>query len=117
MIRIIFSTKIKICDLNYLMCCIRSLMEDIVFLTTLYNCDPYKCYFRIDRDCMKPTSLQGIELLKTIDSLICQKDIYEVEWNSGDLLILDNWIFLHGRGESNVVDNDRLLLRISIKER
>ncbi|WP_248928944.1 TauD/TfdA family dioxygenase [Paenibacillus hamazuiensis] len=87
------------------------------FLTTIYNCHQRKYYFRLDRDCMKATSSEGTELLTKIDNLICPRDLYEVKWNFGDLLILDNWRFLHGRGKSNMIDNDRLLLRVSIKER
>ncbi|QZN76191.1 TauD/TfdA family dioxygenase [Paenibacillus sp. DR312] len=87
------------------------------FLTTIYNYYRSNYYFRLDRDCMKATSSVGSELLTKIDSIIYTKDLNEVIWNCGDLLIFDNWRFLHGRGQSNVIDNDRLLLRISIKER
>lgn len=87
------------------------------FLTTIYNCHQNKYFFRLDRDCMKATSLEGTELLTKIDNLICPEDLFETKWRSGDLLIIDNWRFLHARGESKMVDNDRLLLRISIKER
>lgn len=66
---------------------------------------------------MKATSRAGVELLTKIDNFICPSDIQKVKWNFGDLLILDNWRFLHGRGESNMINTDRLLLRISIKER
>lgn len=87
------------------------------FLTTIYNCDQSKHFFRLDRDCMKATSSEGTELLTKINNLICPRDLYEVKWNIGDLLILDNWRFLHGRGDSKMIDNDRLLFRVSIKER
>ncbi|WP_431809857.1 TauD/TfdA family dioxygenase [Brevibacillus agri] len=87
------------------------------FLTTIYNSHQNKNYFRLDRDCMKAASSEGTELLTKIDNLISPRDLIEVKWNFGDLLILDNWRFLHGRGKSNMMDNDRLLLRVSIKER
>lgn len=87
------------------------------FLTTVYNSHQNKCFFRLDRDCMKATSSKGTELITKIDNIIDPKDFHEVRWSIGDLLILDNWRFLHGRGESSVTDNDRLLLRMSIKER
>ncbi|WDM21274.1 TauD/TfdA family dioxygenase [Paenibacillus polymyxa] len=87
------------------------------FLTTIYNYNLSNYYFRLDRDCMKATSSVGSDLLTKIDSIVYLKDINEVIWNCGDLLIFDNWRFLHGRGQSNVIDSDRLLLRISIKER
>ncbi|ANY67824.1 hypothetical protein BBD42_16115 [Paenibacillus sp. BIHB 4019] len=87
------------------------------FLTTIYNYYQSNYYFRLDRDCMKATSSVGNELLTKIDSIIYPRDLNEVIWNCGDLLIFDNWRILHGRGQSNVIDNDRVLLRISIKER
>lgn len=85
------------------------------FLTTLYNLDT--SFFRFDRDCMRSTTSEGEELLKEIDSLIQKNDIQEVKWSLGDLLIIDNWRFLHGRGSSKSEDFERLLYRISIRER
>ncbi|RIX60056.1 hypothetical protein D3P08_00225 [Paenibacillus nanensis] len=87
------------------------------FLTTIYNCYQSKYYFRLDKGCMEATSSVGTELLTKIDNLICPRDLNEVKWNCGDLLIIDNWRLLHGRGNSKMTDTDRLLLRISIRER
>lgn len=85
------------------------------FLTTLHN--PNMSFFRLDRDCMRSITDEGEELLKEIDTLIQKDDIQEIKWSLGDLLIIDNWRFLHGRGSSKSEDLDRLLYRISIKER
>jgi len=85
------------------------------FLTTLYN--PSIGFFRLDRNCMRYTTTEGEELLQEIDKFIQQDDIHEVNWSLGDLLIFDNWRFLHGRGSNKSEDFDRLLYRLSVREK
>ncbi len=84
------------------------------FLTTIYN--PEIDFFRLDRDCMRFISPEGEDLFKEVDNLIHKEDIEEINWNTNDLLIIDNWRYLHGRGRSKTKDYERLLYRLSIRE-
>lgn len=84
------------------------------FLSTIYNSDSN--FFRFDKNCMKSTDSEGDELLNEIDSLVQENDIKKIAWSEGDLLIIDNWRLLHGRGSSQSEDSERLLYRLSIRE-
>jgi L-asparagine oxygenase len=67
---------------------------------------------RFDPECMKPAHRSSRS------SLILQyitPDI-QLRWQQRDLLIVDNHRMLHARGDSPAEDEDRLLLRVLVKE-
>ena len=40
-----------------------------------------------------------------------------IDWSEGDLLIIDNWRMLHGRGSAITIDSDRLLIKMLVDHR
>ncbi len=71
-------------------------------------------FIRYDPGCMFPTSSNGIKLLKVFSEERWNNKIEEIEWQTGTVLIINNWRVLHGRGLASKTDNDRLLYRILV---
>jgi hypothetical protein len=71
-------------------------------------------FIRFDPGCMEPMNLAAKRALEIMDNKFSNSSPVEIKWNTGDLLLLNNWHMLHGRSESNRLDSDRELLRILI---
>lgn len=70
-------------------------------------------FIRLDPGCMYPLEDDGKRAME-IYSYTKQKDIVkEINWQIGDILIIDNWRVLHGRGSNPNLD--RALLRVRVK--
>jgi Taurine catabolism dioxygenase TauD, TfdA family len=74
----------------------------------------HRDFIRYDPGCMNPTSSSGNEVLEILSEKRWKQETKEIEWKAGNVLILDNWRILHGRGTSSNKDSDRLLHRILI---
>jgi len=69
---------------------------------------------RYDKDCMRPMTAEARELEPLIEFRINQADRKEIDWDAGDLLVIDNQRMLHARGKSNGMDTNRMLKRILV---
>jgi alpha-ketoglutarate-dependent taurine dioxygenase len=76
--------------------------------------DRSRPFVRFDPGCMTPCSDQGRAVMDAVN--VRPADLTEIEWESSDILIIDNWNVLHGRGRPNsVASSDRCLLRVSVQ--
>jgi hypothetical protein len=84
------------------------------FLCTLVERRDEQIALRFDRECMVPAT-RGAHRANSImlHALEHARPVH-VSWSPGDLLIIDNYRCLHGRGASVVSDEDRVLERILI---
>jgi hypothetical protein len=77
--------------------------------------DKRRSFVRLDPACMLPRSDAALLLQRTIQSLR-PENTATIEWEAGDVLVLDNWKVAHRRLDaSNTVG--RRLLRVSVMER
>lgn len=84
------------------------------FLATLAREKGHELAFRLDRECMEPITRGAHQLSRFLDRVLPEVDSVEVRWRFNDLLVIDNYRCLHGRGESNIPDPDRQLERILV---
>ncbi|WP_047980183.1 Fe(II)-2OG oxygenase family protein [Ornithinibacillus contaminans] len=88
------------------------------FLTTIISNSEKNSseFIRYDQGCMKPANKTGETADKYLNKLIDNAEPIIVNWEQGDLLIFDNWRFLHGRGQkgNEALNIDRLLYRVLI---
>lgn len=72
---------------------------------------------RYDMDCMRPMTKEAIELKAILESRINASAQRRIDWQIGNLLVIDNHRMIHARGEAQRLDPDRLLKRILLGER
>jgi len=72
---------------------------------------------RFDRDCMRPLTRGARDLAAILDTLLSEIAPIEVTWSTDDLLVVDNYRCLHGRGSASSPDPDRVLERILVGEK
>lgn len=86
------------------------------FLGKMFEIDKMEEVYRIrlDQGCMIPATKESRMIFEQYVSVLDRQKKIEVKWESGDLLVLDNWRMLHGRGNSATEDDDRLLFRLNI---
>jgi len=72
---------------------------------------PGGTYLRYDPGCIEALDLRGEEVLKLVGDRIAEAaSLVEAHlWCRGDILIIDNWRILHGRGPYNQGSGRRLL--------
>jgi alpha-ketoglutarate-dependent taurine dioxygenase len=71
--------------------------------------------FRVDYECMRPAVRDCTSASKVVASAIAITPKTHVEWQPGDLVVIDNRRMLHGRGKANASDQDRVLKRVLIE--
>lgn len=72
-----------------------------------------RSFVRLDPGCMEAMCGDGEVALSMFEKTKVKGLTEEVHWTKGQVLILDNWRVLHGRGESAMDDGDRVLLRVT----
>lgn len=82
------------------------------FLTTLLPGDQQ--FLRFDPCCMRPASRSGEEAWRIVRTKLDAARPEQVVLQSGQLLVLDNWACLHGRG-LGTHDHSRTLLRVTVE--
>lgn len=70
---------------------------------------------RADRDCMLPVDESRDPLRIVLFPAIRDKVIWH-HWEQNELLILDNWRVVHGRGSASTIDHDRQIARLLVKK-
>jgi alpha-ketoglutarate-dependent taurine dioxygenase len=79
-------------------------------------CSPGRPFIRFDKGCMVPLGPDGAASVKVIADRAREIGFTTVHWQTGDVIIIDNWNVLHGRGHSDdEASTDRMLLRVSVK--
>jgi alpha-ketoglutarate-dependent taurine dioxygenase len=77
--------------------------------------DETRLFVRFDRECMTPVFSDGMEISKSVSRHVAKHIPMAFHWREGDILIIDNWRFLHGRGlATSVASSDRCILRVSV---
>ena len=69
-------------------------------------------YTRYDPACMRPIDEMSHSALALFSSLVAAQPRHLIKWRTGDVLVIDNWRTLHGRGPSIDSDGLRVLLRL-----
>ena len=64
---------------------------------------------------MEAVSKEDEEAMKLYSYDQQRRYVRRISWQVGDVLALDNWRILHGRGEQVNVSNDRFLLRVIVR--
>jgi hypothetical protein len=72
-------------------------------------------FIRFDRGCMEPLSPNGAEIAGAFSQARNAGKTYRHDWQRGDILVIDNWRMLHGRGIDNQTASGRLLLRAMVR--
>ena len=68
---------------------------------------------RADSECMIPT-IESRDPVRTILTKQARDLATWHTWKQGDLVIVDNWRVMHGRGSSSIADSDRRIARLLI---
>ena len=72
-------------------------------------------FIRFDPGCMEAIGKEGNAAME-LYSYAKQKDrVRKIPLDVGDVIAIDNWRILHGRGERSSVATDRMLLRVLIQ--
>jgi hypothetical protein len=73
-------------------------------------------YIRFDEGCMVAIDRAGKDISNAITASQARAEPSEFHWGAGDILAIDNWRVLHGRGRADThASVDRLILRINIQ--
>jgi len=71
-------------------------------------------FVRYDPGCMTAVTPDGAEALAVFSRCRWSDFVEEIKWEPGQVIVLDNWRLLRGRGQAKDLDSDRILLRLSI---
>ncbi len=72
-------------------------------------------FFRFDPGCMIPVSSDSELAISALTQERRREQLIEIEWKKDKILIIDNWRMLHGRGNKELADQRRELLRIMVQ--
>lgn len=71
-------------------------------------------FFRYDPGCMEATDEVGELAFRIMVRAIQDAPKYEFHWHQGDVLVINNWQTLHGRGDSTSTADRHLLRAVAI---
>ena len=71
-------------------------------------------YIRYDPGSMRPVSAEASDALAIFSARMVQDNLMSFPWRSGEILIIDNWRMLHGRGSATNAGLSRVLLRCTV---
>jgi hypothetical protein len=79
-------------------------------------CGRSRPFVRFDAGCMVPQGAESQASAKLIAHRASETGFTVVHWRTGDVLVIDNWNVLHGRGLGvSGPSSDRKLLRVSVQ--
>jgi alpha-ketoglutarate-dependent taurine dioxygenase len=79
-------------------------------------CSASRKFIRYDAGCMMPQGSESEASVKLIAHRAREVGPTLVHWRTGDVLVIDNWTVLHGRGLwVSEASSDRKLLRVSVQ--
>lgn len=76
------------------------------FYSTLLGCD--RAFLRYDPGCLEAVDQRGRAALTLVEHRLALGSPYIHEWRRGEILIIDNWRVLHGRGPTEHGSGRRL---------
>jgi hypothetical protein len=76
------------------------------FYSTILS--PARAFLRYDPGCLEAVDERGRAALELIERRLALGSPKTHEWRSGDILVIDNWRLLHGRGPSDQGSGRRL---------
>jgi Taurine catabolism dioxygenase TauD, TfdA family len=74
-----------------------------------------RAFFRVDPGCMAPLTRDGEMALNAFSVARNERALYRHDWNAGEILIIDNWRVVHGRGGNQQTAHGRELLRAMVR--
>jgi Taurine catabolism dioxygenase TauD, TfdA family len=77
--------------------------------------DGQRSFVRLDPGCMEPVTDASIEAMNLYRCDRHRGKTVALHWKLGDILVIDNWRVLHGRGNVSNADPSRLLLRAYVQ--
>lgn len=77
--------------------------------------DKHRPFVRFDQGCMEAVTKEGIEAVEALSRTRNCAKLYHHDWKPGDILVIDNWRVLHGRGFDGPTCQGRVLLRATIR--
>lgn len=83
------------------------------FYSTILS--PRRNFMRYDPACMEAIDEKGSKAIQLYDHPIRQSLVQRITLNIGDVLAIDNWRILHGRGKCPDTISDRALLRVYVR--
>ena len=81
------------------------------FYSTILS--PRRAFVRYDPGCLEAVDERGRAALRLVEQRLAAGALYSHRWRQRDVLIIDNWRVLHGRGPSDI-GSGRQLARILI---
>jgi alpha-ketoglutarate-dependent taurine dioxygenase len=79
-------------------------------------CSRSRPFIRFDAGCMVPQGAESAATAKLIADRANEVGVTFVHWRAGDVLVIDNWNVLHGRGLGlSEASSDRKLLRVNLQ--
>lgn len=84
------------------------------FYSTILSSD--RSFVRLDPGCMSPINDESHAALHSIAPKLANARSTEIHWKAGDIIVIDNWRVMHGRGRtSERASPDRRLLRVAVQ--
>jgi alpha-ketoglutarate-dependent taurine dioxygenase len=84
------------------------------FYSTIWSSS--RMFIRYDAGCMMPLGSESEASVKLIAHRASEVGFTLVHWRTGDVLVIDNWTVLHGRGLGvSEASSDRKILRVSVQ--
>jgi alpha-ketoglutarate-dependent taurine dioxygenase len=80
-----------------------------------YVKDSSREFLRLDPGCMAPVCSEGAAVLRVFERDRQRHLLQRHDWKLGDILIIDNWRMLHGRGDGEQTSPGRVLLRTMVQ--
>ncbi len=72
-------------------------------------------FIRLDPGCMVAINEESKVAMELYSYVKQKHQLNKISWCIGDVLVIDNWRVLHGRGEQLNTTTDRLLLRVYVQ--
>lgn len=69
-------------------------------------------FIRYDLGCMEPSTDQGCAVKEIFSEKRTNAHSESISWDTGKILVIDNWRMLHGRANSAINDSNRVLYRV-----
>jgi Taurine catabolism dioxygenase TauD, TfdA family len=77
--------------------------------------DRDRAFIRIDPGCMTPLACDGEIALSAFSVARNESVLYRHDWKPGEILVIDNWRVVHGRGGNQHTVHGRRLLRAMVR--
>lgn len=85
------------------------------FFANVVTGTPVESRFRVDLDCMVPADPVARAVASTLRGELQGAPTVSIDWEPGDVLVVDNHRVAHGRAQSSIPDGDRTLRRVLIE--